>query len=87
MNGTPQSPTSDVLHVQVAEDFNVDGGIWHLATDQHGTPIARISPPAVPMFQQVVEYLEARAVPPGGSMRRADEARAATAVCLLERAG
>ena len=28
------------------------------------------------MFQQVVEYLEAKPVPPGGNMRRADEARA-----------
>ena len=34
------------------------------------------------MFQQVVEYLEAKPVPPGGNMRRADEARAAVAVCL-----
>jgi hypothetical protein len=34
------------------------------------------------MFQQVVEYLEAKPVPPSGSMRRADEARAGVAVCL-----
>jgi hypothetical protein len=34
------------------------------------------------MFQQVVQYLEAKPVPPGGNMRRADEARAAVAVCL-----
>jgi hypothetical protein len=34
------------------------------------------------MFQQVVAYLEAKPVPPSGSMRRADEARAAVAVCL-----
>jgi len=34
------------------------------------------------MFQHLVEYLEAKPVPPGGSMRRAEEARAATAVCL-----
>jgi len=34
------------------------------------------------MFQQVVEYLEAKPVPRGGNMRRADEARAATAVCV-----
>jgi hypothetical protein len=68
--------------VQVAEDLTVDGGTWRLATDQQGTPIARITPPAVPMFEQVVEYLEAKPFPPGGNMRRADEARAATAVCL-----
>jgi hypothetical protein len=34
------------------------------------------------MFQQVVEYLEAKPVPAAGTMRRADEARAAVAVCL-----
>jgi hypothetical protein len=34
------------------------------------------------MFQQVVEYLEAKLVPPGGNMRRADEARAGVVVCL-----
>jgi hypothetical protein len=34
------------------------------------------------MFQQVVAYLEAKPVPLGGTMRRADEARAAVAVCL-----
>jgi hypothetical protein len=82
MNGTPRSPTGGILRVQVAEDRAVDGGTWHSATDQQGTPIARIIPPAVPMFRQVVEYLEAKPVPPGGSTRRADEARAATAVCL-----
>jgi hypothetical protein len=82
MSGAPDLPASGMLHVQVAEDFTVDGGTWHLTTDQHGAPTAQISPPAAPMFQQVVEYLEAKPVPPGGSMRRADEARAAVAVCL-----
>jgi hypothetical protein len=82
MSDTPQLPTSGVLRVQVAENLTVDGGTWRLTTDQHGTPVAQISPPAVPMFQQIVEYLEAKPVPPNGSVRRADEARAATAVCL-----
>ena len=71
-----------MLHVQITEDCRLDAGTWHLTTDQHGAPIAKISPPAVPMFQQVVEYLEAKPVPPGRSIRRADEARAAVAVCL-----
>jgi hypothetical protein len=82
MSAAPDLPASGVLHVQVAEDFTLDGGAWNLTTNQHGAPTAQISPPAVPMFQQVVEYLEAKPVPPGGNMRRADEARAAVAVCL-----
>ncbi|MFZ1932243.1 MAG: hypothetical protein WCB27_22030, partial [Thermoguttaceae bacterium] len=82
MSATPDLPVSGTLHVQVAEDCTLDGGEWHLTTDQHGAPTAQISPPAVPMFQQVVEYLEAKPVPPGGNVRRADEARAAVAVCL-----
>ena len=82
MSGAPDLPARGLLHVQVAEDFTLDGGTWHLTTDQHGEPTAQISPPAVPMFQQVVEYLEAKPVPPSGTMRRADEARAAVAVCL-----
>ena len=34
------------------------------------------------MFQQVVEYLETKPVPPGGNLRRDEESRAAVAVCL-----
>lgn len=34
------------------------------------------------MFQQVVQYSEAKPVPPGGRLRLANEARTATAVCL-----
>ena len=82
MSGASDLSASGVLHVQVAEDFTLDAGTWHLTTDQHGASTAQISSPAVPMFQQVVEYLEAKPVPPGGNMRRADEARAVVAVCL-----
>ncbi len=80
--GTGDPTTAGILRVQVAEDFTLDGGTRNLTTDQHGAPTAQISPPAVPMFQQVVAYLEAKPVPLGGTMRRADEARAAVAVCL-----
>jgi len=82
MSGTPDYPARGILHMQVAEDCTLDGGAWNLTTDQHGAPTAHISPPAVPMFHQLVEYLETKPVPPGGNMRRADEARAAVAVCL-----
>jgi hypothetical protein len=49
------SPTSDgLLQVQVANDLELDGGIWTLTRDQNGLPIATITLPSVPMFQQVV---------------------------------
>ena len=76
MSGATDLPASGMLHVRVTHDLLLDGGTWHLATDRQGTPIAQISPPAVPMFQQVIAYLEANPVPLGGSMRRADEATA-----------
>ena len=71
-----------LLQVRGADDLHLDGGTWTLTEDQKGQPVARIIPPAVPMFQQVVEYLEAKPVPPGGTLKRDDEARAAVAVCL-----
>jgi hypothetical protein len=61
MSGAPDLPASGMLHVQIPDGCTLDGGTWHLTTDQHGAPTAQISPPAVPMFQQVVEYLEANA--------------------------
>jgi len=78
----PCPMSGGVLHVRVTEDLELDGGTWKLADQQQGRPIARITPPPMPMFQQIVEYLETKPVPPGGSIRRAEEARAATAVCL-----
>ncbi len=75
-------PESGVLRVPVTDDLELDGGAWSPAGEQRGWLIARIAPPTVPMFQQVVEYLETKPVPPGGNMRRDNEARAAVAVCL-----
>jgi hypothetical protein len=49
--------SGDALHVRVIDDLELDGGTWELAEDQKGRSIARIAPPAAPMFQQVVEYL------------------------------
>jgi len=71
-----------VLHVRVADDLLLDGGTWNPAGEQKGWLIAKITPPATPKFQQVVEYLETKPVPPGGTTKRDDEARAAVAVCL-----
>ena len=79
---TSELPSNGVIHVRISDDLLLDGGSWHLSVDQQNRPIATITPPAVPMFQQVVEYLETKPVPSGGSTRRADEARAAVAVCL-----
>jgi hypothetical protein len=68
--------------VRVTDDLALDGGEWNLTGEQKGWIVATITPPAVPMFQQVVEYLETKPVPRGGNFQRADEARAAVAVCL-----
>jgi hypothetical protein len=75
-------PESGVLRVRVAEDSELDGGAWQHMGEQDRWLIATITPPAVPMFQQVVEYLETKPVPPCGTAKRDDEARAAVAVCL-----
>jgi hypothetical protein len=79
---TADQRTDGVLHVRVTEDLELDGGTWKLTEGQDRRLTAMITPPEVPMFQQVIDYLEAKPVPPGGNIRRADEARAATAVCL-----
>ena len=62
MTDAPDLPTSGVLRVRVGEDLTLDGGTWHLTTDQQGVSTARISPPAVPMFQPVVDYLGTKQV-------------------------
>jgi len=79
MTTTSPIPTSGTLQVRVINDLLLDGGSWTLTIDRK---VANIAPPTTPMFQQVVEYLESKPVPPGGSTKRADEARAAVAVCL-----
>ena len=75
-------PTEGLLRVRVTDDLTLDAGTWDLTVAEDQRPIATIDPSATPMFRQIVEYLEARPVPPGGNMRRAEEARAAVAVCL-----
>jgi hypothetical protein len=79
---TAEPPFAGVLQVHVAEDLVLDGGTWHLVTDQDQRPIAVIEPPETPMYRQVAAYLEAKPAPPDRNMRRDDEARAATAICL-----
>ena len=73
---------SGVLSVRVTDDLVLDGGAWELTESEDGQPFARITPPATPMFQQAVEYLESKPVPPIGALRRDKESRAAVAVCL-----
>lgn len=75
-------PESGILRVLVADDFALDGGAWKHTGEQKGWLIATITPPKVPTFQQVVDWLETKPVPPDGAAKRGDEARAAVAVCL-----
>ena len=82
MSSASSIPTGGSLRVQVTEDLLVDGGNWELTEDQKGQPIARVVPPSIPMFRQVVDYLETKPTPAGGAAKREDEARAAVAVCL-----
>jgi len=71
-----------VLRVRVTDDLVLNAGTWELAQTEDGEAVARITPPATPMFLQVVEYLEMQPVPRGGNFRRDEESRAAVAVCL-----
>jgi hypothetical protein len=79
---TAESQSGGVLQVRVNDDCVLDAGTWYLATDQHQCTVAVVEPPATPMYRQVAAYLEAKPAPPEGNPKRADEARAATAVCL-----
>ena len=46
-----EQPTSRMLRVSVGDGCALDAGSWRLAVDDHQYPIAKIAPPAVPMFQ------------------------------------
>jgi len=78
---TPELPRDDILRVRVADDLVLEGGTWQLAADDQ-RPVAVVEPPSTPMYRQVASYLESKPTPPEGNPKRADEARAATAVCL-----
>jgi hypothetical protein len=79
---TAEPPSAGLLQVRVAEDLVLDGGAWHLATDRDQRPIAVVEPSETPMYRQVAAYLESKLPPPDRNMRRDDEARAATAICV-----
>jgi hypothetical protein len=66
----------------VEDDFVLDVGSWLQIVNEHQRLVTRIAPPPVPMFRQVVDYLEAKPQLPDGYVRLADEARAAVAVCV-----
>jgi hypothetical protein len=77
-----EEASSQDLAVCVTDDFAVSAGSWHRGSDGHDHPIAHIDPAVVPMFLQVVQYLERQPEVGPGGMRLADEARAAAAVCI-----
>jgi len=79
---TPELPSNGVLRVRVADDLVLDAGTFRLAADHDQHPVAVIEPPETPMYRQVAAYLESKPTPPDSNPKRADEARAATAVCL-----
>jgi len=79
---TTQGASSGNLTVRVTDDLVVSAGSWHQTLDRHYRPVAHIEPPSVPMFAQVVEYLESQPLPRNEHVRLADEARTAAAVCV-----
>ena len=78
----PCAIPAGALSVRVTDDLVLSGGTWELTESEDGQPVAKITPPAAPMFLQVAEYLETKLVPQGGNLRRDGESRAAVAVCL-----
>ncbi len=79
---TPDPASSGMLRVGVKDDFVLDAGCWFQILDEEQLLVTRITPPGVPMFRQVVDYLGAKPSPADRYVRPADEARAAVAVCL-----
>lgn len=79
---TPDPMTSGTLRVGVNDDFVLDAGSWSQIVHEGQQLVTRVTPPSVPMLQQVVDYLEAQPSPADRSVRSVDEARAAVAVCL-----
>jgi hypothetical protein len=47
-----------VLRIRVGSDLVLDAGIWRTEVDPDGEPVRIVSPPATPMFIQLIEYLE-----------------------------
>jgi hypothetical protein len=64
------------------DDCVLDAASWLEIVDEDQRPVMRITPPAVPMFRQVVAHLETKPSPADGYVRLADEARVTVAVCL-----
>ena len=79
---TPDPASSGMLRVGVNDDFVLDAGSWFQILDEEQLSVTRITPPGVPMFRQVVDYLEAKPSPADRYVRPTDEARTAAAVCL-----
>ena len=57
-------PSHGTLRVRVSDDLILDAGTWQLDVVADQRPIARITPPAMAMFQQVIAYLDHAWLPP-----------------------
>ncbi len=80
---TSRDPASSgTLRVGVRDDFVLNAGSWFQILDEEQLLVTHVIPPQVPMFRQVVDYLESKPSPADQYVRPADEARAAVAVCL-----
>jgi len=74
--------SSGTLRVGAKDDFVLNAGSWFQVLDEKQLLVTRVIPPQVPMFRQVVDYLESKPSPADQYVSPADEARAAVAVCI-----
>jgi hypothetical protein len=72
---------SERLWLRVSDELKLDAG-WYEEAYEHGEVGRLIHPPTVPMFDRVVAYLDDRAEKESPSIRMADQARVAVAVCI-----
>lgn len=72
---------SERLWLRVTDDFVLDAGCCEEAY-RDGEACRLVHPPSVPMFDQVLAYLESHAGRESVSIRTADQARVAVAVCI-----
>lgn len=79
----PAAPTQQPITVPIAPNMHLDAGTLRVESAESGLPTRVITPPARPMFWQLVDYLES--LPPTGidaAYQIKHQSVAVTALCL-----
>ncbi len=77
------NPDARRLIVRVSGELTLDAGSWFEGRGESGLTWRQVEPPARTLFEQLVDYLEKLPPEPRYTgLRLADEAAAATALCL-----